>query len=59
MGREALLDVRDDGLDGLLTFGLLGRGELLDLAFGGADGKTLLDHETGDLHAMGDVLDAE
>ena len=59
MGGEALLDVGDDGLDGLLAIGLLGRSELLHLGFGGADGQAFLDHETGDLHAVGDVLDGE
>ena len=59
MGGEALLDVGDDGLDGLFAIGLLGRSELLDLGFGGADGEAFLKDEAGDLHAMGGVLDAE
>ena len=59
MRSETLLDVGDHGLDGLLMLGLLGRDDLLDLGFGRADGKALLEDETGDLHAVGDVLDTE
>ena len=59
MRGETLLDVGHDGLDGLLALGLLGRGELLDLGFGGADGQAFLDDESGDEHAVRGVLDAE
>ena len=59
MRGQTLLDVGDDRLDGLLVLGLLGRDDLLDLGFGGADGEALLDDEPGDLDAMSRVLDAE